>query len=322
MRILGVCLVVVGLCASAVSLPSCAESMTVSQYGRLATTLPWAVALKKGMFKEAGLKIDSIDASPGGGTGLRNMLAGSLPFAVITAPTAIAGAKAGVDIKIVNCQSNHIGDLAWVARAGSGVNTLKDLNGKKVGFSNPKSFTEMVLRVVLTKEGLIGKVEPISTGGLGAGLTALSQGAIGAAPEIEPGLTQKAANYKVLFYARDVLPEFAMSLAVTTSEFAAKNPETIRKLVGIHRKAVQFIYANSAEAQRIYAEVWEIKLDEARAQFPQFIAWRIWSDGSFTKGGLEALSNSLMAIGDIPKPVDWKTLIDQSFMEPAQRIQL
>src|SRR6516165_3301789 len=59
--------------------PACAAKITVSQYGRLVATLPWAVALQKNMFKEAGLDIDGITAGAGGGTSLRNMLAGELP---------------------------------------------------------------------------------------------------------------------------------------------------------------------------------------------------------------------------------------------------
>jgi NitT/TauT family transport system substrate-binding protein len=53
-----------------------AAKITVSQYGRLVATLPWAVALEKGMFNEAGLDIDGVTAGAGGGTSLRNMLAG------------------------------------------------------------------------------------------------------------------------------------------------------------------------------------------------------------------------------------------------------
>ncbi|HZD62675.1 MAG TPA: hypothetical protein VE200_07765, partial [Xanthobacteraceae bacterium] len=43
-----------------------AAKITVSQYGRLVATLPWAVALEKGMFKQAGLDIDGVTAGAGG----------------------------------------------------------------------------------------------------------------------------------------------------------------------------------------------------------------------------------------------------------------
>src|SRR5262245_34660124 len=79
--------------------PACAAKITVSQYGRIVATLPWAVALQTGMFKEAGLDIDGITAGAGGGTSLRNMLAGELPYAEIATSAAIAGSLAGVELK-------------------------------------------------------------------------------------------------------------------------------------------------------------------------------------------------------------------------------
>ena len=300
-----------------------ADTITVSQYGRLATTLPWAIALKKGMMKEAGLEVDRILAAAGGGTGLRAMMASKIQFAVITAPTAVAGLAAGFDVKVVGCESNHVGDLAWVARADSGITSLKQLAGKKVGVSNPKSFTEMVIRVALQREGLKGKVEIISTGGLPGGLMALNQDAVAAAPEIEPGLTKNAAKYKVLFYARDVLPEFAMSFAVTSGDYAEKNPETVRKLIAVQKRATDFIYANPAEAEKIYVEAWETPPGtDAHAQFQQFLKWRVWAGGTCSKAGLDALSSSLQEIGDVDRPVDWQKLLDQRFLEPGQRIAL
>src|SRR5258706_11340095 len=75
--------------------PACAAKITVSQYGRLVATLPWAVALEKGMFKEAGLDIDGITAGAGGGKTLRNKLAGGISFWGRGNPAGVAGAPLG-----------------------------------------------------------------------------------------------------------------------------------------------------------------------------------------------------------------------------------
>src|SRR5437868_12823025 len=88
--------------------PVQADSFTVTQCGRLAATLPWAVALEKGMFKQAGLPVDDITPSSGGGTSVRNMLAGSLPFAETATPAVIAAVRAGMDLVVVMASSNHI----------------------------------------------------------------------------------------------------------------------------------------------------------------------------------------------------------------------
>src|SRR5262249_60830009 len=75
--------------------PACAAKITVSQYGRIVATLPWAVALQTGMFKEAGLDIDGITAGGGRGGGVGAMLAGGGRRCgdAQTAPSAAAGAR-------------------------------------------------------------------------------------------------------------------------------------------------------------------------------------------------------------------------------------
>jgi NitT/TauT family transport system substrate-binding protein len=294
--------------------PVAAEKLTVSQYGRIISTLPWAVALKKGMFKEAGIQIDDIIAGAGGGTSLRNMLAGDLPFAEIATPAALAGLKAGVDLKIVMASSDHVGELSWAALPGKGIRTVKDLAGKKVAYTNPKSTTEMVLRMILEREGLTGKVELLSIGGLGAGLTALAQGAVDAAPLTDPPLTLQKERYQVLFAVADLIPKLTWSVGVTTREFAEKQPAKVRALVAIHRRAVDFIYANRAEAAAIYAEVWQTDRAQADRIIPKYFEMRHWSRGDFDRQGLDAIARGLLLVGELDRPVDWKAIIDQSFL--------
>jgi NitT/TauT family transport system substrate-binding protein len=296
-----------------------AEKLTVSQYGRIPATLPWAVALKKGMFKEGGLDIDGITAGAGGGTSVRNMMASDLPFAEAATPAVLAAIRAGMELKIVMATSNHIGELAWVATAESGVKSLKDLTGKKVGFSNPRSTTEMVIRYALEREGLAKSIEALSTGGLGPGITALTQNAIGAAPLTDPVLTLQPQKYNVLFYAHQYYPKFTWSVGVTTREFAEKNPQKVRALVHTHRKAVDFMHANRAETAKIYAEVWEINVADAEKMLPKFYDWDHWGRGDFVKEGLEAVERGLLAVGEIDKPVDWSKSIDQRFLDEDLR---
>jgi NitT/TauT family transport system substrate-binding protein len=299
--------------------PASAAKITVSQYGRLVATLPWAVALEKGMFKEAGLDIDGITAGAGGGTSLRNMLAGELPYAERATSAAIAGSLAGVELKALASSSNHIGELAWAAKPDAGIASIKDLVGKKVAYTSPKSITEMVVRTALKQEGLTGKVEALPLGGLGPALTALAQGAVAAAPWNDPALTVTPDKYKVLFYGHQYYPKFTWQVAVTTKEFAAKNSVTLRKLLAVHRKAVEFVYANRAEAARIYAKVWEVSAAEADAILPKYYEWQHWSRGDFSKEGLSAVVDGLISVGEIKEPFDWSRLIDQSLLDEDLR---
>jgi NitT/TauT family transport system substrate-binding protein len=299
--------------------PVQAEKLTVSQYGRITASLPWAVALKKGYLKENGLDIDEIISGAGGGTSLRNMLAGELPFAEISTTAVIAAAKQGMELKIVMGTSNHIGELAWAVKPESNYRSLKDLAGQKIAFTNPKSTTEMVVRAALKRDGLIGKVEAISLGGLGPALTAFAQGAVASAPLNDPAMTKEPEKYRILFQAQDVIPQFTWSVGVTTKEFFEKNPKKIQAIVKAHRKAVEFMYANRAEAAKIYAEVFEIDSALAEKLLPKYYDWGHWSKGELSKEGLKAVVDGMIEVGDLDGPVDWSKLIDQSLLDEDLR---
>ena len=118
---------------------------------RLTATLPWAVAMEKGYFADEGIKIDQIISGKGGGTTLRNMMASDLPYGEVATSAALAAIDAGIDIVIVDTASNHIGEIAMVVQPDSSIHDVRELAGKTVGFTNPKSTSEMLMRLALEK---------------------------------------------------------------------------------------------------------------------------------------------------------------------------
>lgn len=301
--------------AAFVSCQARAGDLAVSQYGRVTATLPWAVALEKGFFADAGIKIDHIISGEGGGTTLRNMLASDIPYGEVATSAALAAIKSGVDIVIVNTASDHIGEIALVANPKSDIRKVQDLAGKKAGFTNPKSTSELLLRLALKEAGMTGKVDMVGTGGFGGGLTLLDSGGIEAAPLIDPILTLKPDKYRVIFHFADLIPRMTWLVGVTTRKFAKEHPETVRKLIEVHRRGVDYIYANHDDAIRIYAKVWQQKPEEVATYFPKYFGYKgEWSQGGFDKEALEKMSDGLQLTGESDGPVDWKAVTDQQFL--------
>jgi NitT/TauT family transport system substrate-binding protein len=60
--------------------PAAAEQIVVSNYGVAANGMPYAIALKKGFFQQEGADITGILSSSGGGTTVRNLMEGNLPY--------------------------------------------------------------------------------------------------------------------------------------------------------------------------------------------------------------------------------------------------
>jgi NitT/TauT family transport system substrate-binding protein len=268
--------IVVAMVMTAAAFASSAHAyqLAISQYGRVTATLPWAVAIEKRYFDDAGIKIDQMIAGAGGGTTLRNVLASDLPYGEVATSAAIAAKRAGLDVVIVNSASSHIGEIALVADPKSDVRTVADLAGKKAGYTAPKSTSDVLLHLALKEAGLAGKVEAVATGGFGPGITALETGAIQAAPLIDPTLTLEPDKFRAILHFADLIPRMTWLVGITTREFAQKNPELLRKLIAVRLRAVNYIYENRDDAMRIYAKVWQQDPKQVATYFPKIFRLR------------------------------------------------
>ncbi|HTC04049.1 MAG TPA: ABC transporter substrate-binding protein [Xanthobacteraceae bacterium] len=298
-----------------ISSSSRAYQLSISQYGRVTATLPWAVAMEKGYFDEAGVKINEVIAGAGGGTTLRNVLASDLPYGEVATSAAIAARRAGLDIVIVNTSSSHIGEIALVADPKTGIRKVTDLAGKRAGYTAPRSTSDVLLHLALKETQMTDKVEAVATGGFGSGLTALTTGAIQAAPLIDPILTLEPEKFRIILPFADLIPRMTWLVGITTREFAAKNPELLRKLIAIHRRGADYIYQNRDDAMRIYAKVWQQDPQQVATYFPKYFGYEgEWTRGEFEKSGLEKMSEGLQLVGEVDQSVDWNAMIDQEFL--------
>ena len=82
-----------------------AEQISVTHWGVLMYGAPYAVAMDKGFFKEEGVEITGILTSKGGGTTVRNVLAGGLPYGEVSLAAAVAAAQEGIDTPSARAQS-------------------------------------------------------------------------------------------------------------------------------------------------------------------------------------------------------------------------
>ena len=121
-----------------VAASSPAEEIAVGNYGVSANGMPFGVALVKGYFKEEGLNITGLISSAGGGTSLRNMLAGGgVPYGEVNPGVVVSAILAGADLKIVSDNALTVAEFVWAVKPNSPIKTIKDLKGKKIGYTNP-----------------------------------------------------------------------------------------------------------------------------------------------------------------------------------------
>ncbi|PTE01475.1 ABC transporter substrate-binding protein [Pandoraea apista] len=292
-----------------------AEEISVTQWGSSLYGLPYAVAMDKGLFKKAGVDITGILSSGGGGTTVRNILASKTPYGEVAVSAALAAARQGLDIVIVNAGTRSVAEASMVTMPGSAVRTLDDLVGKKVAITSPKSVSEMLFLMVLREKGIdASKVTRVASGGYVNGMTMLEQGAVAGAVAIEPLSILRKSQYRTLYRAGDVLKPMTTSVGITTRAFAQSHPDMLRAIIAGRRAGVDATYADPAGAARLLAAQFKLSPDIAREAVENMVRSHMWSQGQFDRAELDRVASGLKLIGEIKEDVDWAKLIDARFL--------
>jgi NitT/TauT family transport system substrate-binding protein len=310
-----------GLLALAGLAPAHAQQLAITQYGVTAGGWPYTIALERGFFRDEGLNITGIISSQGGGTSLRNMLAGDVAYGEANPGAIVVANQQGAGLKIISDNTISVADLVWVARPGSPIRTINDLRGRSIGFTNPRSTTQALALLMLEAAHLSQQdVRLVRTGGFGEGLAAMQGGLLDVTPVGEPLLAEWRSRVQIVVEGRDVLPVLANVVGVTTEEGARRNGDFLRAVIRARRKAVQFLYANPEESAAIIARSHNnMALDVVRSAVRNLVEFRqqgfpYFSEGRFDLEGLRRMVEVQRMVGAIDGEIDIKSMVDMSFL--------
>lgn len=299
-----------------------AVNLTVTHWADGMFGAPFAVALEKGYFKEAGIDVTGFITSAGGGTTVRNAMASEIPYGEVALPAAIAAIKQGMDLTIVHGGVLSLADIYWVAKAGSPLNSINDLKGKKLGYSSPKSVTDMVSTMALSKAGILSDVDRKSVGSLSAGMTALREGAVDVVYNTEPVYSREKGQLKMAFRSSDLIPNATQTVGIVRTDYLKKNPDVIKAIIAARRKGVEFIRSNPGEAGDILAKQYKITPENAKESINQILAAKgtYWSTGKLDYDGMNTMLRGLQIVKAVePGPFDWSKVVDESLLPADER---
>ena len=155
---------------------------------------------REGFFKEQGIDLE-ITYTEGGATTETAVVSGSVDLAVATGTLGIISAYVkGAPIRIISAESTGSADLYWYAKAGSGIKSLKDLNGKTIGFSAPGSSSNLALLTLLKEQGVNAK--PVAAGGAPPTYTQVMSGQLDAGWAPAPFGVRELREGKIVVIAR------------------------------------------------------------------------------------------------------------------------
>ncbi len=300
--------------------PLLTEEIVVSNYGVSANGMPFAVAMAKGYFKDEGANVTGIVTSAGGGTTLRNMLAGNVPYGEVSPNVVVAAIQQGADIKIISDNVSTVAEFVWAVKPASPIQNVKDLKGKKIAYTNPRSTSQALATLVLQSGGLKTEdAELVKTGGFGEGIAALDAGLVDAAPIPEPLWSKFKDKYRAIAKASEMLPPLSNVVGVAVSAQAEAKGDFIRAVIRARRKAVEFMTKNPDEAGDIVAKAYNIEPAIARAAVANLTTSKTngvpyWGAGAIHMEGLKRTIEVQKSVGAITGDIDAASMIDTRFL--------
>jgi NitT/TauT family transport system substrate-binding protein len=297
-----------------------AEEIAVGNYGIAANGMPFAVALEKKFYQAEGANVTGIISSQGGGTSIRNMLAGGVAYGEANPGVTAVAILQGADLKIISDNVLTVAEFVWAVKPDSPINSIKDFKGRKIGYTNPRSTSQALAILLLQAAGLKSDdAELVRTGGFGEGVAALDLGLIDVAPMVEPVWSKYKAKYRAVALASDILPPLDNVVGVTTAPAMATRGDFIRAVIRARRKAVEFMHANPEDAGDIVAKHYNLEPEVARSAVRNLTASRTqgipyWGSGQFHLDGMKRMVEVQRMVGALSGDINLSRMIDTRFL--------
>ncbi len=195
-------------------------------------------------FLPAGYKVEVIPfESPTDGKNA--VVTGTVDFGTFGIAAATLGAAAGEPIVVFASQCNR--GMAIVAGAKSDIKSVKDLKGRKVAIW-PGSTQEVVILERLKAEGMTIKDVQAIRLPFSDMASALARGDVDAyvGAEPGPGISLASGVGKIVEYPYGTAIGSLNMVWGVRQETIDKNPELIRVMMEMHRKATEYAMANDS----------------------------------------------------------------------------
>lgn len=276
--------------------------------------LSYFVGLQMGFFKEVGIDLEP-SYFRGGGEVVRGITTRATDIAGSISPAGVMIAiSKGEPIKIVSAGCAPLVGIYWVVKAESPLKSVKDLKGKKVGFSSPGSVTHTTIQAILKAEGLEKDTQIVRVGSPGDSWSAVKNGVVDAgwhvSPAVFPLVAKKEA--RIIINASDYIKHYQQSVVAAMEDVIKKDPEMIRNFLKARAKAVKFIYENPEKTASIWAEELKLPAEATRLAYKD-IPRGFFETGAPKTENLKGSMEEAMGAG-LKEPLDLNKIVDLRFL--------
>ena len=298
-----------------------AYEIAASEYGIAPGTYPYAVAMAKGFFKEHGVDVTGVLSGHGSSPTIRDMVAGGLPFSDAGITGVLQARASGADVVPVGCAVNTFAEVVWVTKKGSPINSITDIKGRSIGYTSPKSATNMMAVMLVDRAGLKqDQVKLVSVGGFSELLTALDAGAVDVIPMVLPAFITKGDQYKVLLRGADAFGPISNTLLLSSKKAISEHPDVVRGIIAARREAVEFISQHPDEAGDIVAKTFSQDPGTVKKVIHDILAHGsadgipYWGEGGCKMQTIDTMLNGARTVGMIKGDFDVKSIMDLNLL--------
>lgn len=294
---------------------------------------PWYVAEELGYFEEEGLAV-TLEVADGSSAAIQQLIAGNADAALPAPGAFLNGVASGQPLKwIYSLQYSNI--FTFVAPAGSGITSVADLRGRKVGISELSGGEVPLVRAVLRDAGLSeGQDVELVPVGEGSALTieALQSGQVDAySSSVFDVAAIEAAGIDLTVILPDDAAGYPADGVVTTEQTLESRRDDLVGFLRAASKAIVFTRANPQATLGILADIapeafedrtlaegfFEVATDLTTPP-PQLAGAPI---GSHNMEGFRQYHDFLLQgseeEGALPGPVDVASVLDDSLLGEA-----
>jgi NitT/TauT family transport system substrate-binding protein len=213
--------------------------------------LPFFVAQEKGFFAEEGLSVEVVGPFEAGPAEMDALAANQIDMGYVGVAPAVMAAARKIPLSIVSGVNLEGSGLV----TGMDINSVAELKSKRIATPAPGSIQYVMFGMLLAGNNLgyndvelfPGTVKPPDMP------QSLQTGRINGYFVWEPYVARSVVGGygKLLVDSKDIWPGHPCCVIVTAHDFGLSHDSTVASVIRAHRRAIDFIAANPAEAKAI-----------------------------------------------------------------------
>ena len=266
------------------------------------------VAKEKGWYKDEGINFTAYESYATGMRLASALARGDIQVAYICLSPAILAYARGVPIKIV--AGTHKYGYGLVVSPE--ITNISDLEGKTIGCVREGGPADLLLNRLITgynlKDIKIQRMNPLKQ------VIALETGRIDAAflPEHHATIAE-SKGFHMLIKSQDLWRDMQGSVLVVKTELIENDPDTVRKLVEVTRKATNWVNENPDDASIILANVLDTKPEIINKSMS-----RLNYTTEIDAESVQGMIDYMMELGYIDDKIKAEDILDTRFLEEGE----